>query len=417
MENGMSIRAYPTLPLTPLRMRSFRWIIKEKFVSDIHAHVKRGEYGKASELLLIAVENAPVPIRSIWRPFIATLRQQVPPNLIGLQLDNVAAGMRLDPPYEPSMERVFLDLDRNRINHAYAALQTFAMDRGKKLALAHGYHGILVACLREIELEQLGDGMETRPPCAHVFALSEGVQFLLSADDPELPTKYTLEEAEEHLAMALKLESGNTYFLAFYVQVLLAKGEFARAMDLLKERYNAEKSIPCLRMIMSIDPREVIDQTEHILDYLTLDPLASRTTYFEPFMAMALCKLDDWDDTMMRRLVDIVLNRVELGDQDESCGWECLAILLSYLRTNNQRLINEFMEQRLTWWKDAYFASDCFYRPKQESNLMVYKAVCAQQLMDLEPGHPVYKLLSGKLSSAHAEFVNTHMRISDHGTQ
>ncbi|KAJ2686704.1 hypothetical protein IWW39_003452 [Coemansia spiralis] len=417
MESGMSIRAYPTLPLTPLRVRSFRWIIKEKLISDIHAYVKRGEYGKASELLLIAVENAPVPIRSIWRPFLATLRQQVPPNLIGLQLDNIAAGMRMDPPYEPSMERVFLDLDRNRINHAYAALHTFSMDRGKKLALAHGYHGILVACLREIELERLGDGMEARPPCAHVFGLSEGVQFLLSTDDPEFPTKYTLDEAEEHLATALRLENGNTYFLAFYAQVLLAKGDFQRAMDLLKERYHAEKSIPCLRMIMSIDPREVICQTEHILDYLTLDPFASRATYFEPFMAKVLCQPDDWDDTTMRRLLEIVLNRVELGDQEESCGWECLAILLSYLRANNQKLINEFMEQRLTWWKDAYFASDCFYRVKEESDLIVYKAVCAQQLLDLESGHPVYKLLSGKLSSAHAEFVDSHMRILDHENQ
>ncbi|KAJ1909556.1 hypothetical protein GGI03_005649, partial [Coemansia sp. RSA 2337] len=164
-------------------------------------------------------------------------------------------------------------------------------------------------------------------------------------------------------------------------------------------------------MIMSIDSREIIDQTEYILDYLTLDPFALRATYFEPFMAMALCKLDDWDEATMRRLVVIVLNRVELGDPEEACGWECLAILLAYLRTSNQALIDELLGPRLVWWKDAYFASDCFYRAKQEADLTVYKAVCAQQLMDLEPGHPIYKLLSGKLSNAHAEFVNTHMRI------
>ncbi|KAJ1906289.1 hypothetical protein LPJ71_004333, partial [Coemansia sp. S17] len=71
-------------------------------------------------------------------------------------------------------------------------------------------------------------------------------------------------------------------------------------------------------MIMSIDSREIIDQTEYILDYLTLDPFALRATYFEPFMAMALCKLDDWDEATMRRLVVIVLNRVELGDPEEA---------------------------------------------------------------------------------------------------
>ncbi|KAJ2424892.1 hypothetical protein GGF41_002622 [Coemansia sp. RSA 2531] len=117
------------------------------------------------------------------------------------------------------------------------------MDRGKHLAMSHGYHGILVACLREIEL----DGVEQYPSSAHVFGLSKSVQFLLSADDPSVPTKYTLRDAEKHLAMALKLEKGNTYFLAFYAQVLIAQGEFPKAMDLLKEQYSAEKSLPCLR--------------------------------------------------------------------------------------------------------------------------------------------------------------------------
>ncbi|KAJ2812147.1 hypothetical protein H4S07_001598 [Coemansia furcata] len=247
METGMSIRAYPTLPLTPLRIRSFRWIIKEKFVSDIYAHVKRGEYGKASELLLIAAENAAVPIRNIWRPFLATLRQQVPPNLIGLQIDNVAAGMRLEPPYEVSMERVFHDLDRKRIEHASAALQSFVMDRGKNLAMAHGYHGILVACLREIELDQSGDGIERCTQTNDVFRLSESVQFLLSSYDPAIPTKHTLKEAEQHLATALTLEEGNEYFMAFYAQVLIAMGDISKATNMLKERYNAEKSLPCLR--------------------------------------------------------------------------------------------------------------------------------------------------------------------------
>ncbi|KAJ2008043.1 hypothetical protein GGI04_001293 [Coemansia thaxteri] len=243
-----SVRAYPTLPLAPLRVHSFRWVIKEKFVSDIYAHVKRGQYGKASELLLIAVEHAPVPVSSIWRPLVATLRQQVPSNFIGLQIDNIVDGLRNDPPYAASMERVFHDLDRGNVNNAYAVVHSFVMDRGKGLALAHGYHGIIVACLREIELDQIDDGIGRGSPCnAHVFKNSESVQFLLTRNDPDMTTKYSLKDAERHLAQALKIEEGNEYFLSFYAQVLIALDDLPRAKALLEKQYETSRSIPCLR--------------------------------------------------------------------------------------------------------------------------------------------------------------------------
>ncbi|KAJ2745133.1 hypothetical protein GGI20_002395 [Coemansia sp. BCRC 34301] len=250
MSTEKSIRAYPTLPLAPLRAKSFRWIMREKLVTDIYAHVRRGEYGKASELLLIAFDHACVPISSVWRPFLATLRQQVPAHFVGLQIDNVASGMRNEAPAMSSMERVFYDLDRNRMDHAYAAVQSLTMDRGKNLALAHGYRGILVACLREVELDQLVDGIEQcLPSSAHVFRLSESVQFLLSKDDPAMITRHTLRDAEKDLELALKLDQGNTYFLAFYAQVLIALDELPKAKSLLENWYGTKKSLPCLRYV------------------------------------------------------------------------------------------------------------------------------------------------------------------------
>ncbi|KAJ2626583.1 hypothetical protein GGF44_004984 [Coemansia sp. RSA 1694] len=310
------------------------------------------------------------------------------------------------------MERVFHDLDRNRFDHAYAAAHSLAMDRGKNLALARGYHGILVACLREIELDQMGAETDrcSSSSSPHVFRLCESVQFLLSKDVYEMPTKHTLREAEKNLALALKLDQGNTYFIAFYAQVLIALDELPMAKKMLEKWYSTEKALTCLRMLMSIDPREVIHQTEYILDYLKLDPFASQATYFEPFMAMTLSRLNSLDRESLLMVTDIVINRIELGDAEESCAWECLALLLSYLRKNNQGVIDEVLGRRLAWWRDTYFASDYFLRTK-ESDLTVYMAVCAQQLLDLEAGHPVYALLSGKLSTDHAEFVNAHIRI------
>ncbi|KAJ2898129.1 hypothetical protein IWW38_001495 [Coemansia aciculifera] len=161
---------------------------------------------------------------------------------------------------------------------------------------------------------------------------------------------------------------------------------------------------------MSIDTRPVIDQTEFILDYLKLDPFASQDTYFRPFIAKALSNVETLDDVSLLMLMDIIVNRVELGDAEESCAWECLALLLSYLRNNKQSIVDEVMSRRLAWWKDTYFGSGYFLRA-DESDITVYRAVCAQLLLDLEPGHPVYALLSGELSEAHAEFVNTHIRI------
>ncbi|KAJ2745132.1 hypothetical protein GGI20_002394 [Coemansia sp. BCRC 34301] len=163
-------------------------------------------------------------------------------------------------------------------------------------------------------------------------------------------------------------------------------------------------------MLMSIDPRPIAHQTEYLVDYLKLDPFASQATYFEPFMKIVLARLSFLDKNTLMVVLDIVVNRVELGDASDAFAWKCLALMIKHLYLLNWKIIDEVFSRRLAWWVHTYFSAEYFLLAG-ESDLTVYKAVCAQQLLNLEFGHPVYALLSGKLTKAHETFVNTNIRV------
>ncbi|KAI8322096.1 hypothetical protein GQ54DRAFT_317311 [Martensiomyces pterosporus] len=405
------IREYPgSKPVQP-RVNANLRTIREKLVVDVNAFVKRREYGKASDLLLIALEHVSVPLGKVWRPFIAALRQQEAQGSLGSYFDTISIATKGETPNSAALERIFYDIEHGRMTDAGAAMVTFSEDQGSKLALAHGYHGILIACLRELEIrERFREPGCIEPSEAHIFAHSESVQFMLSKNDPWLKTKFSLHDAESHLSRALLLDDGNDFFRAFYTQVLISLGKLDEAKEQLKEWYAKDKSVHVLRMLMAVDPRGVLEQPDYLLEYLELDPFASEDRYFRPYMERALESMDSSEKQVVERLFRMVVNRIELGDSAEAYKWRCMVVMTSSLRRTHPGTIDAVMSRRLSWWRDTYF-SPHYFNTAQESDIQVYKAVCAQQLLDLEPGHPVYGILSGDLSEHYDSFVNENVRI------
>ncbi|KAJ1962289.1 hypothetical protein GGI12_002733 [Dipsacomyces acuminosporus] len=410
------IREYPRQAPHKRAVTSNLRTIREKFVVDINTFVERREYGKASELLLIALEHVSVPLSEIWRPFIATLRQQENRGSIGSYYDIISIYTKKETPNPASLERVFYDIERGNMEAANAAMATYSTDQGSKLALAHGYRGILIACLREMEIRE--GRIQTdlvEPSDAHIFAGSESVQFIesvqfmLSKTSRWITTKFSLQDAESHLSRALMLDDDNDYFKAFHIQVLVAMERLDEAKERLRQWYEKDKSVHVLRMLMSVYPKGHEEQQGWLLEYLELDPFASEYKHFRPYMDRVLEQLGT-DAAFAERVFRMVVNRVELGDPAESYKWKCMALMITALRRAHPNVADEAVRQRLHWWKEAYFSPHNFY-PLQESDLQVYMAVCAQQLFDLEQGHPVYSLLSGELNESHESFVNDNIRL------
>ncbi|KAJ2483682.1 hypothetical protein IWW56_000246 [Coemansia sp. RSA 2131] len=374
--------------------------IRLKVLSDIDAYIRQREYGKASALLQTIVNTGSIQVKEIWNPLIAVIRAQDHTSL-GVFLDLIITETRTQPPFAASMERFFVALDSN-YDDAYAIILAFSTDTGSKLAMAHGFLGIIIACLRELELRR--NNVFTATP--HVFRNSEFAQFVTSADE-EQRTKYSLTNAERHLERALELDPECDFFVPFHAQVLVALGRTDFATHMLERRYAKDKNIVVLRMLMSLDPRDVVEQSNRMLDYLELDPFAPEA-YFNGYITRCIDQWDQLPEETISRVFLIIIDRIERGDPRETDKWKYMALFTARLRTTHP-CVCSVMDQRLHWWH-MYFDWPQFMGTI--TDVVVYKAVCAQQWVDLEPGHPVYNVLSGELTDDQAAFVN-NIRATD----
>ncbi|KAJ2553766.1 hypothetical protein IWW35_001646 [Coemansia sp. RSA 1878] len=375
--------------------------IRLKVLSDIDAYIRQREYGKASSLLQTILNTGAIQVKEIWNPLTAVIRAQ-DHTALGVFLDLIITETRAHPPFAASMERFFVALDSN-YDDAYAIILAFSTDTGSKLAMAHGFLGIIIACLRELEVRRTN----AFTACAHVFKHSEFAQFAISGGEQK--TKYSLTNAERHLERALELDPECDFFVPFHAQVLVALGKPEHATHMLEQRYTKDKNIVVLRMLMSLDPRDVVEQTDRMLDYLELDPFALEK-YFIGFITRCI---DHWAQLSIEtisRLFLIIIDRIERGDPLETDKWKYMAHFTSQLRTDYPHVVGSAMDERVQWWH-MYFDWPQF--TGTVNDLVVYKAVCALQLFDLEQGHPVYNVLSGELTDNQATFVNSIQTSTD----
>ncbi|KAJ2617146.1 hypothetical protein H4S08_000470 [Coemansia sp. RSA 1365] len=145
-----------------------------------------------------------------------------------------------------------------------------------------------------------------------------------------------------------------------------------------------------------------------MLEYLELDPYAAEEEFCNTIEGVFE---SNEPAEFLERVLEIIVDRIERGDQEEEHKWRLLAIVVSYLRESEQpEIIEAVMGLRMEWWSTTYFSQDNFQRTPINERI-VYMAVCAQQLLDLEDGHPVYGILSGELTDNLAQFVDENIRI------
>ncbi|KAJ2829192.1 hypothetical protein IWW50_000991 [Coemansia erecta] len=238
------IRPFPIQEWHDRRVTPHLRDIRLKVLCDIDAYIRLHEYGKASELLQTIVCTGAIQVKDIWKPLIAVIRQQGDHRALGSFLDIIISETRTHPPYAPSMERFFVALDTS-YDDAYAVMLAFSTDTGSKLGMAHGFLGIIIACLRELELRRINASY--RVADQHVFKHSEFAQFVLTVIEDSQRTKYSLANAERHLERALELDPACDFFVPFHAQVLVALGRVGQAIAMLERQYEQDKSIHVLR--------------------------------------------------------------------------------------------------------------------------------------------------------------------------
>ncbi|KAJ2776133.1 hypothetical protein H4R18_005831 [Coemansia javaensis] len=252
---GGRVREYPAGGARP-RVVGHPRVLREKVLCDVDAFIRQREYGRASALLLAATGSGAVGFRAMWALLAAVVRQQdLRRAAVGSIFDAAAAETRSVPPYTAAMEQVFYTLDHD-LAQAHDILLAFTNDAGSRLALAHGFLGIVSACLREREVARLGGGGGSSSsggaPAAEpgdVFRLcATALPFRLTAHDERLlQTKHSLAGAERHLARALELDAHSDFFVGFHAQVLLALGRRSDAVAELEKYYRRDKSVHILR--------------------------------------------------------------------------------------------------------------------------------------------------------------------------
>ncbi|KAI9471294.1 hypothetical protein BX667DRAFT_539223 [Coemansia mojavensis] len=362
------IRPYPEIPWDERRVTPHLRDIRLKVLEDIDAFIKQREYGKASDLLLTMVCTGSLLMRDIWKPLLGVLRQQDPSgSSLPSILDVLIVGISSMDPNDAAMERFFTALESN-YDDAYRIILGFSSDFGSKLPTTHGYLGALIACLRELELRR--NTAKQTIPVHHVFKHSEFAQFVLTKEENQR-TKYTLSNARQHLEQALKQDRHNDFFVPYYVQVLIALDKYDEAVSVLERRYAQEKSIHILRMLISLDPREPVDQVPHMLEYLEMDPYESK--WFDKFIGNQLDNLENTSEDILKRLLLIIVNRIELGDILEASKWRYLAIMVKFLSHEHKDLLNSIMDQRRSWWHTMYFDKSKF-RDVEITDHAVYMA-------------------------------------------
>ncbi|KAJ2387850.1 hypothetical protein GGI23_006184 [Coemansia sp. RSA 2559] len=413
MERG--IREYPARDAGYAQAVTYPRVIREKTVRDIDMYIRQQEYGKASELLLVVVENGSMALHDIWWLLLASVRVQGLPDSLGHYLDSIAFELKNRKPYTATMERAFIEMESGSMEAAYSILVALTQEQGSKLSFAHGYLGILIACLRETELRRIHKAKDIgiRPAEPRVFGLCKSTDtFDISVDDGKMFSKYTLRDAERHLSQAVSLDPETEFFRGFYAQVLVALGKLQTAKDLANQWYKESKTIPNLLLLLSLlGSSNLLDQDKLVLDYLEMDPFAPALEVFSKFMDKVVIRAQDAQAADTERILTMVVGRIEGGNADEPFAWEYLVRFVHcLLKQERQDVVDSVFGPRLPWWEDTYFSPHVFCL-SPESDALVYRAVCAQLLLvDLSPEHPALAILNGELTSEQTEFVKSHIQ-------
>ncbi|KAJ2394939.1 hypothetical protein GGI05_001815 [Coemansia sp. RSA 2603] len=112
-----------------------------------------------------------------------------------------------------------------------------------------------------------------------------------------------------------------------------------------------------------------------MLDYLEAEPYASAEKYFIPFMSrMMVDGLDHLaDPELLKRLLSVALNRIELGEYVDIYPWQCLEhILLVTQKCNFWELVDAEFQNRRHWWSKVFFSNaNVLSRELEEDNIAV----------------------------------------------
>ncbi|KAJ2558491.1 hypothetical protein EV175_000761 [Coemansia sp. RSA 1933] len=383
MEKG--IREYPCESEGRTLVKTHPRVIREKVVRDIDMYIRQREYGKASELLLVVVENGSMALHDIWWLLIASVRMQGSPDSLGDYLDSIMFELKTKKPYTAAMERAFVEMESGDMETAYSILVALTQEQGSRLSFAHGYLGILIACLRETEIRRIRRTrvIDIRPAEPRVFGFCKPTTtFCISTDDGKLFTKYALRDAERHLSQAVFLDPEAEFFRGFYAQVLVALGKLQAAKELATQWYRKNKTIPNILLLLSLfDPANILDQENLVLEYLEMDPFAPALELFCKYMDHVLVQLQDTNDVDLERVLNMLVDRIERGNADELHAWKYLARFVSCLQEHKREdVVDSVFGPRLAWWKDTYFSTHVFSL-SEASGALTHRAACARLLL------------------------------------
>ncbi|KAJ1813566.1 hypothetical protein LPJ75_003129, partial [Coemansia sp. RSA 2598] len=271
----------------------------------------------------------------------------------------IAQATKKSPPYTASMERIYNLLDQGDLANANREAMMFIEDHGNKLAFAHGYRGMLIACMREVDIRRKFEDSVFIEPCDfHVFESSRVLELWLTKDDPDLTSIFSLRDAESYLRKALVLDPGIDMFRAFHIQVLIALGMVEQARNELETYYRDHPDIHILRMLISVDSRDTLGQQERYLEYFEKDPYAPAES-FQATLERITASIDQTTDTrLVERILKIVVDRIELGGYGEETSWRCFEDLLSRLKKHGHWVpVKLIMKERIGWWESFYFSN------------------------------------------------------------
>ncbi|KAJ2663869.1 hypothetical protein IWW48_001135 [Coemansia sp. RSA 1200] len=413
------IREYPVDSPGPLYAVSYPRVIRKKVLHDIDMYIKQREYGKASELLLVVVENGSIALHEMWWLLLASVRVQGQPDSLGHYLDNIVFEMKGKKPYTAAMERVFCEMESGRMESAYSVLVSLAQEHGNKLSFAHGYLGIIVTCLRETEIRRLRRtrrDVDIRPAEPNVFGfIGSSNDFCISAEcsGGKQYSKYTLPDAELHLSQAVHLDPESEFFRPFYAQVLVAVGRLQTARDLADRWYRRNKSIPNILLLLSLSQTESRHQEKLVLEYLEMDPFAPTAEVFCTFMDRILSNIQDAVSVDSERILNMLVGRIEGGNDNDTFAWKYLVQFVTCLRKQERHdILDPVMGPRLPWWETTYFSPHVF-RMSSLSESLIYRAVCAKQLLaDIPSEHPAIDIFyKSKVTKKQKIFVLEHVRL------
>ncbi|KAJ2595895.1 hypothetical protein GGF39_003661 [Coemansia sp. RSA 1721] len=135
-------------------------------------------------------------------------------------------------------------------------------------------------------------------------------------------------------------------------------------------------------MLISIDPRNPLDQKDRFLEYFEKDPYAP-SEMFQPMLQQIIGSVKRTTDAeFVHRILSIVIDRIELGDYKEEASWSCFEnILLALKEHGHWGLVVETMKERISWWNTFYFSDACSMYKELDSRNLELRDRCRNLLL------------------------------------